>query len=81
RWIEAHYQVANGRIRSPGKFEDEMVYVAFYWGAFLDGGADDERGDVLMFDVSDDERVAFPELGTKRRVRLRETDTGFVVEV
>ena len=35
--IESSYKIENGRIRSPGKFEGEMIYVPFYWNVFLDG--------------------------------------------
>jgi len=79
--IERQYRVQDGRIRSPGKFEGEMVYVPFYWGAFLDGGADEDDGEVLTFRVTPEERAAFPELEDSKTVRLREREDGFVVEV
>jgi hypothetical protein len=79
--IEKEYRMQDGRIRSPGKFEGEMVYVVFYWNSFLDGGADDDTDDVLSFNVTPEERSAFPELGKAKTVRLREREDGFVVEV
>jgi len=79
--IEKGYRVQDGRIRSPGKFEGEMSYVPYFWGTFLDGGADDDTDDVLSFKVTPEERAAFPEIGDTKTVRLRERDDGFVVEV
>ena len=81
--VTDNYQVdSSGRIKSPGKFEGEMLYVPHFWDVFMNGGADDEEGDdVMVFEVGHDERIAFPELGKKKKVKLRERDDGFVVEV
>jgi len=81
--ITDSYRVdSSGRIKSPGKFEGEMLYVPHFWDVFLNGGTDDTEGDdVMVFEVDHDERIAFPELGKKKRVKLRERDDGFVVEV
>lgn len=79
--IEQQYRVQDGRVRSPGKFEGEMIYVPHFWGSFLDGGADDDDGEVLTFRVTPEERAAFPEIGKSKTVRLREREDGFVVEV
>jgi hypothetical protein len=66
--------------RHPGKFQGCAPYVAFYWDAYLDGGADRDDGDTLGFNVTAADRVLFPELRGRRAVRLRETSDGFVVE-
>jgi hypothetical protein len=71
----------NGIIRSPGKFEGEMLYVPYYWDAYLNGLADQDSGGVIGFDVSAEDRKLFPELGRKRTVRLHERDDGFVEEL
>lgn len=71
----------NGRITSPGKFEGELAYVPFYWDRALDGWADEEGEDgSVSFVVMPDERRMWPEVGSKRVVRLREDDNGFVRE-
>ena len=70
-----------GIIRSPGKFEGECRYVPYYWGAFLDGGADRDDGRVLGFDVTDEDKAMFPELRRRRTVKLYERDDGFVCEI
>ena len=76
------YQVDNrGIIRSPGKFEGEMLYVPHFWDVFLDGLADRDNGRVLGFDVTPEDKVEFPELKRRRTVKLVENDQGFVVEV
>lgn len=69
-----------GRIKSPGKFEGEMLYVPFFWEAFLDGGADSDEGGVLGFDVTADDKKEFPELKGRKTVKLLEREDGFVVE-
>ena len=78
--IEESYKIENGRIRSPGKFEGEMIYVPFYWDVFLNGFADRDNGHVLGFNVSADDKKMFPELRRRRTVRLIERDDGFVEE-
>lgn len=73
---------ADGVIRSPGKFEGEMLYVPFYWDAYLNGCADRDDGRVLGFDITAEDREMFPELPKRKRtIRLVESDTGFVSQV
>jgi hypothetical protein len=81
--ILANYRVnAQGRIVSPGKFEGEMLYVPYFWGAFLDGGADYDDGRVLGFRITFEDRKFFPEIPRRKRViRLVEDSNGFVHEV
>ena len=71
----------DGRITSPGKVEGERVYVPYFWEAYLNGCADRDDGKVLGFDITAEDRQAFPELGRKRTVRLIQDDQGFVREV
>jgi len=68
----------NGIIRSPGKFEGEMLYIPHFWGAFLDGMADDDDGKTLSFNVDAEDIKEYPELTGVHRVTLVEDDTGFV---
>jgi hypothetical protein len=70
-----------GIIRSPGKFEGEMLYVPYFWDAFLNGCADRDDGKVLGFDVTADDKKEFPELKRRRTVKIVEDLNGFVVEV
>jgi hypothetical protein len=70
-----------GIILSPGKFENEPLYVPYFWDAYLNGFADDDDGEVLTFIVNQDDRNEFPELANIRQVRLASTDDGFVGEV
>jgi len=75
--IEEH-----GIITSPGKFEGEMIYVPYYWEAFLNGFADRDDGKVLGFDITPEDRKIFgPMLKGKRTVKLYERDDGFVIEI
>lgn len=82
--IEKDYKVENGVIRSPGKFEGEPIYVAYFWLHVMpEDGPDDVQGDnceIGVFTVLPEEREAFPELGDKTEVRVYEQDDGFVRE-
>ena len=67
--IEQSYKVVNGRIRSPGKFEGEPVWVPHFYDAILDGAASEEGGGsdtgVLAWSilrVTDEDKAEFPEL-------------------
>lgn len=75
------FNVENGRIVSPGKFEGERTYVPYFWQAFLNGFADRDDGKVLGFDVTAEDKKLFPTLKKRRTVRIVESDTGFVREI
>jgi hypothetical protein len=79
--LEDEYDVRNGRIRSPGKFEGEMIYVPFYWDVFLNGCADNDDGRRLVFKVTREDKDQFPELRRRRSVVLIEDEQGFVREL
>lgn len=79
--IEQEYDVVNGIIRSPGRFEGAPVYVPYFYDIYLNGGADRDDGRVLGFDVTAADKAEFPELKGRRTVKLVEQDIGFVVEV
>lgn len=76
------YLIQNERIVSPGKFEQEALYVPYFWDKGLDGWADAEadNGD-FIFIVMPEDAVEFPELRAKKAVRLHEDEQGFVREV
>jgi len=77
--VLSQYKVDDhGIIRDPGKFEGEQLYVPYFWDAFMNGGADEDDGEVMSFDVGDEDRKEFPELVGVARVQLQESDTGFV---
>jgi hypothetical protein len=81
--IIAEYQVdEHGLIRSPGKFEGEMVYVPALWDATLNGEADyigeDENDNAMRIGLTDEDRAEFPELGAAKSAILWESESGFV---
>lgn len=79
--ITREYNVdANGIIRTPGMFEAEMLYVPYYWDAYMNGCADRDDGTVIGFDVTVEDKAQFPELRTRRTVKLYQRDDGFVGE-
>ena len=78
--IELDYRIENGRIRSPGKFEGEAVYIPYYWDEYLNGCADRDDGLVISFYVTPNDRILFPELKGRRFVRLYQRDDGFICE-
>lgn len=71
----------HGVIKTPGKFEGEMLYVPFYWEIFLDGFADRDNGKILSFDVTKEDKLMFPELAKRKTVKLYQRDDGFVGEI
>lgn len=72
------YDVRDGIIRSPGKFEGEPTYAPYFYDALLNGFADTDEGDVATFDVTDDDRALFPELKDVQHVYLWESEQGFI---
>lgn len=72
------YEVRDGIIRSPGKFEGEPVYALHFYDALMNGFADLDDGDVATFEVNDDDRKLFPELANVQNVYLWESDQGFI---
>lgn len=74
KWLEI--------VSYPGKFEGEMPYAPYFWDAYLNGFFDFERGNVLGWKISKEDKDIFPELrGRRQTVKLYERDDGFVVEV
>ncbi len=79
-----------GTIRSPGKFEGEMLYAPYFYGMVMDGDGEevyDQDGeefaeeDLLYtrLDVHPEDRAAFPELDlATTEVLVYQDDLGFV---
>jgi hypothetical protein len=82
---ERNYEVHDGIIRSPGKFEGEAIYVPYLWNLSLEGGADNERefsgGYWCEFKLTPTDTSDWPELEGRDIVRLVENHDGFVYEV
>lgn len=77
--IKKDYSVINGVIVSPGKFESEPLYAAYYASLDEDDSVYDEQDNELRsYVVSDAEKEVFPELSEVERVVLLEDDSGFV---
>jgi hypothetical protein len=79
--IEREYNVVDGIIRRPGKFEGNAVYVPYFWDIAMNGFAGSRDRSLYSFDVKDGDRAMFPELNGRRTVKLLEIVDGFVVEV
>ena len=76
--IIAEYDVdTHGTIRSPGKFEGEPVYAPYFYDALMNGFADDDDG-VASFNIDANDIKEFPELANVKRLRLWESEQGFV---
>lgn len=80
--IERDYEIEDGRITSPGKFEGEMVYAPYFWETGLEGGPDDVRFDdgiqVDIFYPDEQDLKQFPELEGVKSVEVWERFDGFV---
>lgn len=78
----SNYQVKDGRITSPGKFEGCRAYVPEFWFAGLEGLADTDDGQTFTFKITKADREKYPgAFGRRRTVRLVEDSNGFVFEV
>lgn len=79
--IEGTFRILDGRIRDPGFFEGESIYVPHYHELGLDGLADADRGDILRFRVLPADRQQFPELRRRMWVSLWYPGSGGVREI
>lgn len=80
--VESVFEVKNGIIVTPGKFQGEAVYVPYFWEKALEGWADDEPEEgTYRFLVFPEDVKEFPELGSKRAILIREREDGFVYEL
>jgi hypothetical protein len=75
------YDVIDGRICSPGKFQGEARYMPHFYGVYLDGFADEQRGGILSVEVSAEDKLLYPELRRRKRVRWYERDDGFICQI
>jgi hypothetical protein len=77
--IQTQYDVdPSGVIRTPGKFEGEMLYAPYFYECFLEGFADEDDGCTARFDVTPADVLLFPELADVTSVTLSVDDNGFV---
>lgn len=65
-------------VKRPGKMEGNASYVPYFWDHYLDGGADDDERGVLRFDVTNEDRLIFPDLNGVDSVYLYEDEQGSV---
>lgn len=69
-------------IRQPGPFKDQPIYAPYFWNAYLDGTYDDEyveNGEhVVVFNVTEDDRYDYPELGGATTVYIWEDTQGLL---
>lgn len=61
-------------IADPGKFEEEPLYVPYFWNLLLNGMSDPDDS----FEIEDSEHQAFPDLCGFTRICLCEDDNGFI---
>lgn len=80
--IKAEFQVDDaGVIRSPGKFEAEMIYAPYFYDKIMEGDGDErvnEDGSYsTFFGVTGEDKAEFPELKDIQVVECYESDRGF----
>ena len=82
--IETQYKTnERGLITSPGKFENEMIYVPYFYDFILDGCSDETEDDeggtpIDYFDITPEDLGQFPELKGIKRISIQTDDQGFV---
>lgn len=80
--ILAEFSISNGRIKNPGKFEGEPIYVPYFWEQYLNGFWDFENSKAVGFHLTKEEKNLFPEIPKRKQViKIKQTDQGFVCEV
>ena len=78
---EFMFHIPSYVIRSPGKFEGEMIYMPYYYGVYLEGGADEDN-DVIKVEITDEDRIIFPELSKRKKyIKFVITEQGFVQQI
>ncbi len=73
--IEHRFRIERGLIQDEGCFQGQMLYVPYFWEAYLAGNAHDVSWDgVVLFGIHSEDLRQFPELENRSVVRLREQD-------
>lgn len=71
--ITSRYRILEGRILDAGPFHAQMLYVPYFWEAYLAGNAHDVSEDhVVLFGVHSEDLREFPELQNRSVVRLKQ---------
>jgi hypothetical protein len=78
--IEKDYQVVDGIILSPGKFEFQPRYMPYFYEVYLDGLFSILPHGVISIEVWEEDKNLFSELRPRKRVRFIITEQGFVEE-
>jgi hypothetical protein len=82
--ITREYEIdARGRIVNPGRFESEFVFVPWFYNMVLDGAGEfvNDHGNIVRLDVTEYDRLAFPELGDAVSIEIGDDDNGFVFAI
>lgn len=65
-----------------GKFSGQAAYASYFWEQVKQGLADDQQGNVYIFDITEKDIKKFPDLNRFDIVKISEDKNGFVsVEV
>lgn len=78
--VFAAYNIRDGYICSPGKFEGEPLWAPHMFEAYMAGDGDDmedDHGGVLLF-ILEEDREEYPELEDTTAVRIWQDSQGFV---
>lgn len=72
------YSISTKRIISPGRFYLEPIYAPHFFEQLCLGLALNDDGEQALFEIDEQERQEYPELGAHDHVRLTADDQGFV---
>ena len=78
--IEAEYIVEFGIITSPGKFENEPVYLPYYYDVYLMGCSEEIESNYFQIEITPGDWKEFSELKDLEIIVLHISDDGFVSE-
>ena len=71
------YEIKDGIIVNPGKFEGCPEYAPYYWNLYLNGEAIETSGGGIL-KVEPEDLFVYPELKAGNEIHLTENDNGFV---
>ena len=76
--IAQEYEVKDGIITSPGKFEGEPDYTVHFYDLMMNGDGENWGMDLVRFTVTPEDKTQFPALTNTAKVSLWEDSQGFV---
>ena len=79
--MEDIYPSENGIIICSGKFQDQAVYVPYFYNVWRNGFADLIEGNIAYFRIMKEDKKLFPEIEKKKKVIKLKISANNVMEI